>query len=87
MTVSSESEQKNALDACDEDDEDIEIIYERKPTREQAELAARLMLPPAFFCYKNVPGYISDDDNDGKILTVLKYSLVSVPCNCTCLKL
>ncbi|XP_039529765.1 E3 SUMO-protein ligase RanBP2-like isoform X4 [Pimephales promelas] len=61
--VSPGSEQKNALDVCDEDD-DVEIIFEHKPTREQAELAARLMLPPAFFCYKNVPGYVSDDDDD-----------------------
>lgn len=65
-TVPSGSEQKNAPDACDEDD-DVKIIFERQPTREQAELAARLMLPPAFFCYKNVQGYVSDDDNDGKI--------------------
>lgn len=48
-------------------DDDVEIIFERKPTREQEELAARLMLPPTFFCYKNDPGYVSDDDNDGKI--------------------
>ncbi|XDV31404.1 hypothetical protein PO909_034098, partial [Leuciscus waleckii] len=60
-TISSGSEQKNAPDACDDD---VEIIFERTPTREQAELAARLMLPTAFFCYKNVPGYVSDDDND-----------------------
>ncbi|XP_056088571.1 RANBP2-like and GRIP domain-containing protein 8 isoform X4 [Rhinichthys klamathensis goyatoka] len=64
-TISPGSEQKNAPDVCDDEDgDDVEIIFERKPTREQAELAARLMLPPAFFCYKNVPGYVSDDDND-----------------------
>ncbi|XP_077094428.1 E3 SUMO-protein ligase RanBP2-like isoform X4 [Siphateles boraxobius] len=63
-TISSGSKQKNAVDVCDEDDDDVEIIFELKPTREQAALAARLMLPPAFFCYKNVPGYVSDDDND-----------------------
>ncbi|KAK7153524.1 hypothetical protein R3I94_007032 [Phoxinus phoxinus] len=65
-TISSGSEQKNAPDVCDEDDDDddVEIIFERKPTTKQAELAARLMLPPAFFCYKNVPGYVSDGDDD-----------------------
>ncbi|XP_048048448.1 RANBP2-like and GRIP domain-containing protein 5/6 isoform X4 [Megalobrama amblycephala] len=59
--TSPRSEQKSTEDVCDDD---VEIIFERKPTREQAELAARLMLPPTFFCYKNDPGYISDDDND-----------------------
>ncbi|KAL1268734.1 hypothetical protein QQF64_034097, partial [Cirrhinus molitorella] len=59
--ISTPSEQKSAQDMRDDD---FEIIYELKPTREQAELAARLMLPPTFFCYKNRPGYISDDDND-----------------------
>ncbi|XP_073701305.1 E3 SUMO-protein ligase RanBP2 isoform X1 [Garra rufa] len=61
--ISTPSEQRSSQDVCDNDD-DVEIIYERKPTREQAELAARLMLPHTFFCYKNRPGYISDDDND-----------------------
>lgn len=62
------------------DDEDVEIVFELKPMRKHAELAARLMLPPTFFCYKNHPGYLSDDDNDGKIHTLFKYSLVSVTC-------
>ncbi|XP_067299077.1 E3 SUMO-protein ligase RanBP2 isoform X2 [Pseudorasbora parva] len=60
-TILPQSEQKSTPDVCDED---LEIIFERKPTREQAELAVRLMLPPTFFCYKNNPGYVSDDDND-----------------------
>lgn len=63
-SASPRSEQKSTEDVCDDD---VEIIFEREPTREQAELAARLMLPPTFFCYKNDPGYISDDENDGKI--------------------
>lgn len=53
---------------CD-DDGDVELVFELKPTREQEVLATRLMLPPTFFCYKNRPGYVSDDDNDGKICT------------------
>lgn len=66
-SVYSPSEKKSAQDVSDDD---IEIVFERKPTREQAELAARLMLPPTFFCYKNSPGYISDEDSDGKIHTL-----------------
>ncbi|KAF4109509.1 hypothetical protein G5714_010582 [Onychostoma macrolepis] len=64
-TMSSPSEQKSAQAVCDDDDDDdVEIVFEQRPTREQAELAARLQLPPTFFCYKNCPGYVSDDDND-----------------------
>ncbi|XP_016369049.1 E3 SUMO-protein ligase RanBP2-like isoform X2 [Sinocyclocheilus rhinocerous] len=60
--ISSPSEQKSsAQDVCDDD---IEIVFELKPSIEQAELAASLMLPPTFFCYKNRPGYVSDDDGD-----------------------
>ncbi|XP_016097614.1 E3 SUMO-protein ligase RanBP2 [Sinocyclocheilus grahami] len=60
--VSSPSAQKSsAQDVCDDD---IKIVFELKPTIEQAELAASLMLPPTFFCYKNHPGYVSDDDGD-----------------------
>ncbi|RXN21720.1 E3 SUMO- ligase 2-like isoform X2 [Labeo rohita] len=61
--ISSPSEQKSAQDVCD-DDGDVELVFELKPTREQEVLATRLMLPPTFFCYKNRPGYVSDDDND-----------------------
>ncbi|XP_016339596.1 E3 SUMO-protein ligase RanBP2-like isoform X2 [Sinocyclocheilus anshuiensis] len=62
--ISSPSEQKSAPDECDDDDDDVEMVFVLKPTREQAELAARLMLPHTFFCYKNRPGYVSDDDRD-----------------------
>ncbi|KAA0716189.1 E3 SUMO-protein ligase [Triplophysa tibetana] len=44
--------------------DDVEIVFERKPTKEQAQLAARLLLPTTFCCYKNLPGYVSDDDDD-----------------------
>lgn len=43
-------------------------MYERLPTKEQAELAQRLMLPSTFFVYKDVPGYVSDA-SDGKYLS------------------
>uniref|UniRef100_A0A9J8AWQ2 E3 SUMO-protein ligase RanBP2 n=1 Tax=Cyprinus carpio carpio TaxID=630221 RepID=A0A9J8AWQ2_CYPCA len=67
--ISSPSEQKSAPDVCDDDDDDdddddVEMVFELKPSREQAELASRLMLPPTFFCYKHRPGYVSDDDID-----------------------
>lgn len=44
---------------------DIEIVFEQQPTKDQAELARKLMLPPTFFIYKNKPGYMSDE-SDGK---------------------
>uniref|UniRef100_A0A8C2IAS3 E3 SUMO-protein ligase RanBP2 n=1 Tax=Cyprinus carpio TaxID=7962 RepID=A0A8C2IAS3_CYPCA len=65
----SQPKQKSAPDVCDDDDDDdddddVEMVFELKPSREQAELASRLMLPPTFFCYKHRPGYVSDDDID-----------------------
>lgn len=51
--------------AADSGVSDIEIVFEQQPTKEQAELARKLMLPPTFFIYKNKPGYVSDD-SDGK---------------------
>ncbi|KAF5892096.1 E3 SUMO-protein ligase RanBP2-like isoform X1, partial [Clarias magur] len=46
------------------DDSDFEIVFEQRPTKEQAELAQKLMLPPTFFIYKNKPGYVTDDEDD-----------------------
>ncbi|MGH0135003.1 UNVERIFIED_CONTAM: hypothetical protein FKN15_006378 [Acipenser sinensis] len=43
---------------------DLQILFERTPTLEQKALAEELQLPPTFFCYKNNPGYISDDEED-----------------------
>uniref|UniRef100_A0AAX7SCS1 E3 SUMO-protein ligase RanBP2 n=1 Tax=Astatotilapia calliptera TaxID=8154 RepID=A0AAX7SCS1_ASTCA len=45
-------------------DSEVEIVYVREPTAEQAALARKLQLPITFFCYKNEPGYISDDETD-----------------------
>ncbi|XP_067842272.1 E3 SUMO-protein ligase RanBP2 isoform X2 [Heptranchias perlo] len=45
-------------------DEDVQIIFVLTPTPEQMALARELQLPPTFFCYKNKPGYFSDDDED-----------------------
>ncbi|KAM9347457.1 E3 SUMO-protein ligase RanBP2 [Symphorus nematophorus] len=50
--------------AGSDEDPDVELVYVREPTAEQAALARKLMLPLTFFCYKNEPGYISDDETD-----------------------
>uniref|UniRef100_A0A3B5QTR2 E3 SUMO-protein ligase RanBP2 n=1 Tax=Xiphophorus maculatus TaxID=8083 RepID=A0A3B5QTR2_XIPMA len=47
-----------------DDDSDVEIVFVREPTAEQAALARKLLLPLTFFCYKNEPGYTSDDEPD-----------------------
>lgn len=46
--------------------DDVLIVYELTPTPEQRALADSLKLPPTFFCYQNEPGYLSEDDDDGK---------------------
>lgn len=46
------------------EDSDVKIVYVREPTAEQAALARKLLLPLTFFCYKNDPGYTSDDSPD-----------------------
>ncbi|XP_078259337.1 E3 SUMO-protein ligase RanBP2-like [Rhinoraja longicauda] len=45
-------------------DEEVQIVFVLTPTPEQEILAKELKLPPMFFCYKNKPGYVSDDDED-----------------------
>uniref|UniRef100_A0A673XYA7 E3 SUMO-protein ligase RanBP2 n=1 Tax=Salmo trutta TaxID=8032 RepID=A0A673XYA7_SALTR len=47
-----------------EADGEVEVVYVRQPTVEQAFLARELMLPLTFFCYQNQPGYTSDDQTD-----------------------
>eukprot|EP00063_Salmo_salar_P045597 XP_014020432.1 PREDICTED: E3 SUMO-protein ligase RanBP2-like isoform X2 [Salmo salar] len=47
-----------------EADGEVEVVYVRQPTVEQALLARELMLPLTFFCYQNEPGYTSDDQTD-----------------------
>ncbi|KAK9401802.1 E3 SUMO-protein ligase RanBP2 [Crotalus adamanteus] len=46
--------------------DDVLIVYELTPTPEQRALAESLKLPPTFFCYKNKPEYLSEDDDDGE---------------------
>ncbi|KAM9709165.1 E3 SUMO-protein ligase RanBP2 isoform 1-T1 [Menidia menidia] len=47
-----------------DEDSEVEVVYVREPTAEQAALAKKLQLPLTFFCYKNEPGYTSDDETD-----------------------
>ncbi|XP_041700507.2 E3 SUMO-protein ligase RanBP2 isoform X3 [Coregonus clupeaformis] len=47
-----------------DDDGEVEVVYERQPTAEQALLARELLLPLTFFCYQNEPGNTSDDQTD-----------------------
>ncbi|XP_041807190.1 E3 SUMO-protein ligase RanBP2 isoform X1 [Chelmon rostratus] len=47
-----------------DEDSDVEVVYVREPTPEQAVLARKLLLPLTFFCYQNEPGYTSDDQTD-----------------------
>ncbi|KAG8512370.1 E3 SUMO-protein ligase RanBP2, partial [Galemys pyrenaicus] len=45
-------------------DDDVLIVYELIPTPEQKALASKLKLPPTFFCYKNRPDYVSEEEED-----------------------
>lgn len=50
--------------AGSDEDSDVEVVFVREPTAEQAALAKKLLLPLTFFCYKNDPGYVSDESED-----------------------
>ncbi|NXP45192.1 RBP2 ligase, partial [Heliornis fulica] len=52
--------------------DEVIIVYELTPTPEQRALAGFLKLPPTFFCYKNKPGYVSDEDDDEDYETAVK---------------
>lgn len=51
---------------CVDEDSDVEIVFVREPTAEQAALAKELLLPPTFFCYQNELGYTSQGETDGE---------------------
>ncbi|XP_024408127.2 E3 SUMO-protein ligase RanBP2 isoform X1 [Desmodus rotundus] len=55
-------EKKNSEDPPSEDD--VLIVYELTPTPEHKALAGKLKLPPTFFCYKNRPDYVSEEEED-----------------------
>ncbi|XP_040518436.1 E3 SUMO-protein ligase RanBP2 isoform X3 [Gallus gallus] len=52
--------------------DDVMIVYELTPTPEQRALAGFLKLPSTFFCYKNKPGYVSEEDDDEDYETAVK---------------
>lgn len=56
-------------------DDDVLIVYELTPTPEQRALASRLQLPPTFFCYKNRPDYVSEEEEDGESLVAVEHSV------------
>uniref|UniRef100_A0A8C9MM23 E3 SUMO-protein ligase RanBP2 n=1 Tax=Serinus canaria TaxID=9135 RepID=A0A8C9MM23_SERCA len=67
-TSSMQPDSKAEKTTVSEDDvpsDEVVIVYELTPTPEQRALADFLKLPSTFFCYKNKPGYVSDED-DGK---------------------
>lgn len=49
-----------------DEDSDVEIVFVREPTAEQAAIAKELLLPPTFFCYQSEPGYTSEGETDGE---------------------
>ncbi|XP_076018006.1 E3 SUMO-protein ligase RanBP2 isoform X1 [Genypterus blacodes] len=50
--------------AGSDEDSEVEVVYVREPTADQAALAKKLLLPLTFFCYQNEPGYASDVETD-----------------------
>nr|XP_057937711.1 ranBP2-like and GRIP domain-containing protein 3 [Doryrhamphus excisus] len=56
--------QQAGVNAGSDEDSELEVVYVREPTAEQAALARKLLLPLTFFCYQNEPGYTSDDQPD-----------------------
>uniref|UniRef100_A0A8L0DRV4 RAN binding protein 2 n=1 Tax=Oncorhynchus mykiss TaxID=8022 RepID=A0A8L0DRV4_ONCMY len=58
------SSRKSLSPSHAEADSEVEVVYVRQPTVEQAFLARELLLPLTFFCYQNEPGYTSDDQTD-----------------------
>ncbi|XP_054447996.1 E3 SUMO-protein ligase RanBP2-like isoform X2 [Pteronotus mesoamericanus] len=55
-------EKKKSEDSPSEDE--VLIVYELTPTPEHKALASKLKLPPTFFCYKNRPDYVSEEEED-----------------------
>uniref|UniRef100_A0A8C5IG62 E3 SUMO-protein ligase RanBP2 n=1 Tax=Junco hyemalis TaxID=40217 RepID=A0A8C5IG62_JUNHY len=64
--------EKTTVSEDDVPSDEVVIVYELTPTPEQRALADFLKLPSTFFCYKNKPGYASDDDDDEDYETAVK---------------
>ncbi|NXH21299.1 RBP2 ligase, partial [Bucco capensis] len=67
-----EKAEKTAVSEDDLPSDEVIIVYELTPTPEQRALAGYLKLPSTFFCYKNKPGYVSDEDDDEDYETAVK---------------
>ncbi|XP_009945534.1 PREDICTED: E3 SUMO-protein ligase RanBP2-like [Leptosomus discolor] len=67
-----EKAEKTTTSEDDVPSDDVIIVYELTPTPEQRALAGFLKLPSTFFCYKNKPGYVSDEDDDEDYETAVK---------------
>ncbi|NXM68363.1 RBP2 ligase, partial [Serilophus lunatus] len=67
-----EKAEKTTVSEDDLSSDDVIIVYELTPTPEQRALADSLKLPSTFFCYKNKPGYVSDEDDDEDYETAVK---------------
>ncbi|XP_010177021.1 PREDICTED: E3 SUMO-protein ligase RanBP2, partial [Mesitornis unicolor] len=67
-----EKAEKTTVSEDDPPSDDVIIVYELTPTPEQRALAGFLKLPSTFFCYKNKPGYVSDEDDDEDYETAVK---------------
>ena len=67
-----EQAEKTAEPSDNPPSDDVMIVYELTPTPEQRALAGFLKLPSTFFCYKNKPGYVSEEDDDEDYETAVK---------------
>ncbi|XP_027745466.1 E3 SUMO-protein ligase RanBP2-like isoform X4 [Empidonax traillii] len=67
-----EKAEKTTVSEDDLSSDEVIIVYELTPTPEQRALADFLKLPSTFFCYKNKPGYVSDEDDDEDYETAVK---------------
>ncbi|NXL92652.1 RBP2 ligase, partial [Alectura lathami] len=67
-----EKAEKTTVPSGDPTSDDVIIVYELTPTPEQRALAGFLKLPSTFFCYKNKPGYVSEEDDDEDYETAVK---------------
>ncbi|XP_035173062.1 E3 SUMO-protein ligase RanBP2-like [Oxyura jamaicensis] len=68
----SKAEEKTTVPEDDPPSDEVIIVYELTPTPEQRALAGFLKLPSTFFCYKNKPGYVSEEDDDEDYETAVK---------------
>ncbi|NXA53308.1 RBP2 ligase, partial [Nothocercus julius] len=67
-----EKAEKKKVSEDDLPSDEVILVYELKPTAEQRALAEFLKLPSTFFCYKNKPGYVSEEEDDEDYETAVK---------------